>query len=259
MRLDAASHPMIKQFILTIPVRVVACACLSLSMLTVSLTSHAALTLNSTRIVFNGDKRSSSVVIRNPSKNTYAVQTWINTEADDNTTSVPFATSPPLFKINPSGEQLLQINGLPNTLPHDRESLFFFNLQEIPQATTETSNQLNIAMRTRVKLFYRPAKLKGKPTDHLKSLTFSVTERDGVKQLLVNNPSPFHITFIRLKVDGQGQQHTLKNTAMLAPFSERLYPLPGIARTAGLQAHFSVINDYGGYTDPLSAPVQPAN
>lgn len=132
----------------TIPARVVVCVCLTLLMLTLSVNSHAALTLNNTRLVFNGDKRSTSVVVRNPSKSIYAVQAWINTDADDNTTSVPFATSPPLFKINPNSEQLLKIIGLPNTLPHDRESLFFFNVQEIPQVSSDTGNQLNIALRT---------------------------------------------------------------------------------------------------------------
>ncbi|HGY3555887.1 MULTISPECIES: molecular chaperone [Pseudomonas] len=243
----------------TIPARVVACACLTLLMLTFSVSSHAALTLNNTRLVFNGDKRSTSVVVRNPSKSIYAVQAWINTDADDNTTSVPFATSPPLFKINPNSEQLLKIIGLPNTLPHDRESLFFFNVQEIPQVSSDTGNQLNIALRTRIKLFYRPHTLKGTPTDHLNSLTFSLSVRNGVEQLVVKNPSPFHITFNRLEVNGQGQQTTLKNTAMLEPFGEKAYPLTGITRASSLQARFSIVNDYGGFTEPLSAPIQLAN
>jgi len=259
MRLGAASYPMIKQLTPMTIVRVIAFACLTVQMLTYSVTSHAALTLNNTRIIYNSDKRNTSVVVRNPSKSTYAVQSWINTEADDNTTSVPFTTSPPLFRIDPSSEQLVHINALPNQLPQDRESLFFFNMQEIPQASNEAGNHLNIAIRTRIKLFYRPQQLKGTPTDHYKSLTFSVSERQGVKQLLVNNPTPFHITFIRLEVHGKGQQQAVKNTAMLAPFSEQAYPLTGITHTAALKANFSVINDYGGYTTPFSAPIQLAN
>jgi len=76
---------------------------------------------------------------------------------------------------------------------------------------------------------------------------------------VVKNPSPFHITFNRLEVNGPGQQHTLKNTAMLEPFGEKAYPLTGITRASSLQARFSIVNDYGGFTEPLSAPIQLAN
>jgi len=217
--------------------------------------SQAALTLNNTRIVFNGDKRSTSVIVKNPSQSTYAVQTWVNTVTDDTTTAVPFSTSPLLFKINAGSEQLVQINGLPNTLPKDRESLFFFNMQEIPEVSSEPGNQLNIALRTRIKLFYRPAALKGTATDQLKSLTFTLNEHNGVPHLLVRNPSPFHVTFIRLEVKGAGQHHKLKNTAMLDPFGEQAYPLTNLKPDANLQAQFSVINDYGGYTDPMTLPI----
>ncbi|MBO9549834.1 molecular chaperone [Pseudomonas sp.] len=247
---------MIKQFMYTLSVRVGACACLALSMLIFSATSHAALTLNNTRIVVSSDKRSASVVVRNPSKSTYAVQTWINTEADDNTTVVPFATSPPFFKVSPESEQLLRINVLPNSLPQDRESLFFFNMQEIPHASAEPGNQLSIAMRTRIKLFYRPQQLKGKPTEQLESLTFSINERKGVKQLVINNPTPFHITFISLKVQTDGRGHKIDSAQMLPPLSRQAYALANVPLNASSSISFSVINDFGGYTQPLTRPIQ---
>ncbi|MGX1017612.1 P pilus assembly chaperone PapD [Pseudomonas sp. Y3 TE3536] len=250
---------MINPLRFTAGLRFAACISLAISMLAAPAISQAALTLNNTRIVFNGDKRSTSVIVKNPSKSTYAVQTWINTVADDTTTAVPFAISPILFKLNAANEQLIQISGLPHTLPNDRESLFFFNLQEIPQASTEPGNQLNIALRTRIKLFYRPPALKGTPAGQLKSLMFSLSEKNGTHSLLVRNPSPFHITFVRLEVSGQGQQHTLNNTDMLEPFAEHAYPLTGIKPAPGLQAQFSVINDYGGYTEPLTLPIHLPN
>lgn len=104
-------------------------ACLA----TLSSTSEAALTISATRVVHLSDKHSSSVVVANPSKAPYAVQAWVNTQADDTSTSVPFAVSPTLFRLDPKREQLVKINALPNDLPDDRESLFYFNIQEIPQ------------------------------------------------------------------------------------------------------------------------------
>jgi P pilus assembly chaperone PapD len=105
-------------------------ACLAATLLP----AQAALTVSTTRIVFDSDKRSTSVVIANPSPRPYAVQTWINTSKDDTDTPVPLATSPGLFRLDPRKEQMVQISRLPNTLPKDRETLFYLNVQEIPEA-----------------------------------------------------------------------------------------------------------------------------
>ncbi len=115
-------------------------------------TAQAALTVNTTRIVFDSDNSSTSVVIANPSPRPYAVQTWVNTAKDDTDTAVPLATSPGLFRLDPGKEQMVQISRLPNKLPKDRETLFYLNVQEIPEATPGDVNVLNIALRTRLKL-----------------------------------------------------------------------------------------------------------
>ncbi|MFK3774865.1 molecular chaperone [Pseudomonas sp. NPDC089406] len=217
--------------------------------------SHAALTLNNTRVVFDSDKRSTAVVIRNPSKATYAVQAWVNTEADADTVSVPFLPSPQLFRLAPDKEQQVQITLLPNDLPTDRESLFYFNVQEIPQVDASAKNALSIALRTRIKLFYRPHQLEGSPTRQLKSLVFSLVNEQGAPALRVENPTPFHITFSRMEVSGNGQYATPQATDMLAPHSSLVYPLPGIRPAPDLQVLFSIINDYGGHSAPVTLPI----
>lgn len=45
--------------------------------------AHAALTISSTRIIYESTQRSASVVIANPSQRPFAAQTWVNTQADD--------------------------------------------------------------------------------------------------------------------------------------------------------------------------------
>lgn len=49
-------------------------------------------------------------------------------------------------------------------LPQDRESLFYFNLREIPPRS-EKANVLQIALQTKIKLFYRPAAIKTRPNE----------------------------------------------------------------------------------------------
>ncbi|CAM3964231.1 putative fimbrial chaperone YadV [Pseudomonas reidholzensis] len=230
-------------------------ACLGLCTLALPSSGSAALSLNNTRVIFDSDKRSTSVVINNPSVRPYAVQAWVNTLADDTSSAVPFIPSPPLFRLEPGKEQMVQINGLPTDLPEDRESLFFFNVQEIPQTHEASGNVLNIAMRTRIKLFYRPAQLQGNPLASLKDLKFSLESGKGQAQLRVHNPTPYHMTFIRLEIKGGGQHHSLKEAEMISPFGQRAYPISGVQPKAGLQAEFSVINDYGGYSAPTTLPI----
>lgn len=219
---------------------------------------NAALTINGTRVVFESDKRNVSVIVTNPGTATYAVQTWINTAADDTTTAVPFISSPPLFRLDPKKEQQVQINGLPNDLPKDRESLFYFNVQEIPQADAgKQGNVLNIALRSRLKLFYRPSELKDNPTVRLKDLQWSIKTADGKTRLTVDNPTPFHVSFTRIALAGAGQQETLGSPEMVAPKSSQSYSLSTIKTVKDLHVTFSAINDYGAVTSPLSAAVQP--
>ncbi|EST17033.1 hypothetical protein EDP1_3836 [Pseudomonas putida S610] len=218
-------------------------------------TLQAALTLSNTRIVYPSDSRSTSVVVRNPSKQIYAAQVWINTQADDSVTAVPLLPSPQLFRLDPGQEQLLQISALPNDLPDDRESLFFFNLQEIPQAVPGQYNALNIALRTRLKLFYRPHAIKGSPATQANQLQFSLHSANGRTQLKAHNPTPFHITFSQLEVVGAQRSGKLEKLPMLSPFSDHYVPLEGVRPGPDLQARFSIINDFGGYTKPVTLPI----
>lgn len=216
--------------------------------------SHGALTIGATRVVFDGAQRNTTVMVRNPSSQVYAAQVWINTEADDTTTPVPFMPSPGLFRLDPDKEQLVRINGLPNNLPQDRESLFYFNLQEIPQARPdgEKGNVLTIALRTRIKVFYRPDAIKGEPHKQLGELTWHWDTK--ARQLVVNNPTPYHYTFKRLEA-GEPQRQRIE-PGMVAPFSQQRFSL---AQGQGQPSHvrFSAINDYGGISDLLNVVVQP--
>ncbi|EJT85635.1 pili assembly chaperone [Pseudomonas putida S11] len=186
-------HPTSSKFNLTSAYALATCM-----LLLAPFSANAALTISSTRIIQPSDRQSTSIVVANPSNRAYAAQAWINTEADDSTTAVPLIASPALFRIDPASEQTVQFNRLPNDLPKDRESLFFFNLQEIPQANDKPDNVLNIALRTRIKVFFRPSQLKGRPQDHLKNLTWSVQSINGKPHLVVDNPSPYYFTFNQL-------------------------------------------------------------
>jgi P pilus assembly chaperone PapD len=212
--------------------------------------AQAALTVNTTRIVFDSDKRNTSVVIANPSPRPYAVQSWINTAKDDTQTAVPLATSPGLFTLEPGKEQMVQISRLPNRLPQDRETLFYLNVQEIPEASEEV-NVLNIALRTRLKLFYRPSQFKDRPADRIDALKWSLRQGAGRLQLMVDNPTPYHYTFARLEVSAAGITEAIQTLDMAPPFGQQVYDLTRIQSAQGAQLTFTTINDYGVATPPV--------
>ncbi|MFO3724590.1 molecular chaperone [Pseudomonas sp. HLMP] len=233
-----------------LPVAVAAC----LGLLS-PLDAQAALTISATRLIQPSDKHSTSLIVANPSQRTYAAQAWVNTSTDDNATAVPLIASPALFRIDPGSEQTVQINRLPNDLPQDRESLFFFNLQEIPQSDAEPGNALTIAMRTRIKVFYRPSQLKGRPQDRLAELAWSVQSIEGKAHLVVDNPSPFHFTFNQLTVTGPQASEKIESRHMALPLGRQTYPLHTLSVQDGLKVEFTTVNDYGGITPKVISPV----
>lgn len=220
-------------------------------------TSHAGVMLGGTRIVFDGSKRDASITVGNTTSQPYAVQTWVNTEADDNTTATPFVATPPLFRLDPQKEQMVRIQKVPGELPQDRESVFYFNAQEIPVAAKAGENTLKIALRTRIKLFYRPPGLKGNSLDALETLRWSLVQEQGQTILVVNNPSAFHVSFIGVKVAAGAQSLEVKEPKMVAPMSSQRYALPGFSSRNG-EVMFSAINDFGGYSEPTTVPLTSA-
>lgn len=50
------------------------------------------------------------------------------------------------------------------SLPKDRETLFYFNVREIPPKS-DKENVLQVALQSRLKLFYRPESIKKKAND----------------------------------------------------------------------------------------------
>ncbi|MEX5506351.1 molecular chaperone [Pseudomonas putida] len=221
--------------------------------------AQAELAINTTRVVFESNKRNASVVIANPSTRPFAVQTWVNTAKDDTETPVPLATSPGLFKLAPGKEQMVQISRLPNDLPSDRETLFYLNVQEIPEVDPEAKNALYFALRTRLKVFYRPSELKGLPAEYIHHLKWSVRKAAGGIQLVVDNPTPYHYTFSRMEVKDASTTEPIAARAMAPPFGQQVYELERIKSATGLQLSFTTINDYGVPTPVVNTPLPNAN
>lgn len=153
---------------------------------------------------------------------------------EGNANKAPFIITPPLYRLN-GGQQNIERILLTGSLPQDKESLFWLNIKAIPSATKQV-NSLQIAVKTRIKLIYRPEKLKAStPEDQVNKLTWS---RSGNK-IQVSNPTPYVINFNDINVGGK----KLEEASWVAPGAVAAFSLP--PGNSGNQIQFSVINDYG--------------
>ncbi|KAB8305973.1 fimbrial biogenesis chaperone [Rahnella contaminans] len=207
--------------------------------LSIQLSYGGGILVGRTRVIYDANKKEASLPLSNKSENKpFLIQSWIDN--GDGKTRGPFVVTPPLFRLNANDENNLRISYTGGELPQDKESIFYINVRAIPSTPKNDINELRLVIKTRIKLFYRPEKLQGKPYDAYKLLTFV---RSG-GQLLITNPSPYYVVFSYLTVGNT----VLKDTDMIAPGGQLNVALP--ANNTGNTVEWSAINDYGGDTTP---------
>lgn len=188
------------------------------SLFLITTSSHAAFTLNSTRYIFDEKKENISLQVDNESSQEYGGQIWIeNQEQSDK--NVYFAPSPTFFKVTGQHKQVLRILKINDTLPKDKESLFWINVQEIPKAPKDGANALSIALHTQVKMIYRPNTLKGNRENAEKNIKLI---NDGSGTVLFND-SPYYFAVVNVKQNGKNVnlEEDIKNKiAVFSPFEK---------------------------------------
>ena len=163
---------------------------LAMALLPLTLTSASAgVIIGGTRIIFDGAKKEASISITNPDNVPYLIQSWIDVK-DEQSGKVPFIITPPLYRLD-GGQKNLERIVMTGSLPQGQESLFWLNIKAIPSASKQM-NSLQIAVKTRIKLIYRPEGLRAStPEDQANKLTW----RRAGNTLQVNNPTPYVINF----------------------------------------------------------------
>ena len=133
-------------------------------------TVQAAVVIAGTRVVYPASEREVTINLTNKGATPLLVQSWLDegdTKAKPENISVPFTLSPPMFRMNPAKGQTLRLLATPDAvekLPKDKESVFWLNVMEIPpkpQGEAANENMMQLAFKTRIKVFYRPKGLKG--------------------------------------------------------------------------------------------------
>lgn len=206
-------------------------------------TAQAAIALDRTRVIFDGSVQSVSLSVSNQNKQLpYLAQGWLEDE-QGNKIQNPLTVLPPVQRIEPGKPSQVKIQALPaaKMLPQDRETLYYFNLREIPPKSNKP-NSLQIALQTRIKLFYRPAAIA--PERNAAPWQEQLTLSKQGDKYVVNNPTPYYVTIIDAAGRKEGSGAKSFEPFMVPPKGSA--PLTVSAGSVGSSPVLTYINDYGG-------------
>ena len=215
---------------------------LPLMLLTISLGCNAAVQPDRTRIVFNANDKATSLRIENQSdKLPYLAYSWIENEKGEKSDALLVAL-PPIQRLEPKATSQVRVVKQASTtqLPGDRETLFFYNMREIPPAPDKSSDHaiLQVAIQSRIKLFWRPAALRKKAGEKVE-LQLQVSQQGN--QLTLKNPTAYYLTIAYLGRNEKGVLPGFK-TVMVAPFST---VNTNTGSYSGSQFYLGYMDDYG--------------
>ncbi len=206
----------------------------------------AGVGLGATRVVYPSDQKQVTLgVSNNDDKGTFLIQSWV--ENADGQKDGRFVITPPLFLMQGKKENTLRIIDATNhSLPKDRESLFWVNVKAIPSLdkSQQQDNTLQLAITSRIKLFYRPRGLNIAPDKAPEQLRF---KRSG-NVLSIVNPTPYFVTLTELNAGIR----ILPGT-MVLPMDSATVTLPA---DAGSAITYRTINDYGALTPAMKGVMQ---
>lgn len=211
--------------------------------------------INATRLIYPEGAGSISVTVRNTlTHEPYLVQASISIKQDMQATA-PFTLTPPLFRLEPQSTNQLRIAFTGQSLPADRESVFYLHATAIPASErldpssriNDVQAHLRFGVGSIIKLFYRPASLNGSSSAAQGGLKFSRVAGG----LMLNNPSPFFISLAEVTADGKRLPLNTPDSLMVPPYGSHIWRVKA-SLAAHTRVQWQTINDSGGI-DAFSA------
>jgi len=215
---------------------------------------RADVVVSGTRVIYPGKAREVTVQLTNNGSTPSLVQAWLdagNPKVSPEHSDAPFVLTPPIFRLDPHKGQTLRLMYTGRPLPQDRESVFWLNVLEVPPMPQNGAgkNYLQLAFRSRLKVFFRPPGLPGRADEAPLKLRWRVVPGKGGHgfDLACENPSPYYVSFSRVGVVVDGNAYTFDKGGMVNPRATATFPLSGLTSPPppGTEVDFTSINDYG--------------
>ncbi|MEG1467760.1 MAG: molecular chaperone [Hafnia sp.] len=182
---------------------------------------HAGFSLSTTRVVFPSNEHEYDLTVT-AGDDDVVFQSWLEKDGDSSV-DTPFSVIPSLGRIHSSQAQIIKIVYQGISMPKDRESLFWLNVQEIPRISASMaegkSSGLSFTIRQRIKMFFRPDSVKTDPITMTERLDI-VLGKDG-KVLKIFNSSNNFITLIGFnRHKNINDKEVILDSIMIPPLSE---------------------------------------
>lgn len=207
---------------------------------------EASVSLSGTRLIFDGRYPEATLQVTNRGAGEVLIQTRLSDPRDDDDTpfdqrqALPFAVTPHLQRLAPGSRQTLRIFYQGEGMPNGRESLLHLYVTQVPRRIHGEA-QLNIAIRQRINVFFRPTGLEGDPASTAETLRWSLSRSAPDAPILrVVNPTPYHVALQELYLDGV----RVSESHLLEPGARYHWTLS--ATGSGLGLRFKALTDYGG-------------
>lgn len=238
-------------------------ACLALATCALGLLSlqatpaRAGVIIYGTRVIFPAEQQEVVVRLENKGDRPALVQTWLDTgelDSTPQTAQTPFTLSPPIFRIEPHQQQALRLRYVGEQLPTDHESLYWLNVLEVPpRSANAEQNNLELAFRTRLRVFLRPRALPYPVGSAPAKLQWQLVPHGQGYALQATNPTPYHISVTTVDLLSDGKRFSKApnkeaNDGLLMPAGAvKLFALPQLRdRPNGVpKVEFTTVSDYG--------------
>ena len=220
--------------------------------------AQADVIIESTRVIYNESRREVSFKVSNVSKDMPAfVQMWLddgNAAATPEEAVTPFNLTPPIARLRADTGQVVRLAYTGEPLPQDRESLFYFNMLELPQKSN-VENKLTFAVRTRIKVFFRPKAVRADPASVMNQVVWQVVQQNNQWVAEATNPTPFHMSFFSVSPGQNGNYEPGVDGGMVAPKGKFSVVLGEVGKIKPFsQIKVEYINDFGG-NSPIEVPI----
>lgn len=196
--------------------------------------------LGSTRVIFPTNSAQMPLLISNSSTDDhYLINSWI--EDQNEKKSNDLLVTPPIYVSKPKTDNALKIVKIKENFPLDRETLYYVNIKSVPSANKEmleSTNVLQLAVLSRIKLFVRPEGLK--PIENFEKY---IQLKKINNQYFISNPTPFYLNLVMVKINGKD----LNPGLTIKPLSDYQLDSKNISTVS-----FKMINDYGGLSETIN-------
>lgn len=217
--------------------------------------ANADIVISGTRVIYPESAKDVIVNLENKGNNPLLVQSWLDDgrdTVDPQELKLPFVITPPVTRVDPKKGQSIRVTWLGTPMPQDRESLFWFNVLEVPPKgkAEENQNMLQLAFRTRIKLFFRPNGLKGTPEEAAKNLKWSQQKQAGGLVLVAKNDAAYNVSLASTELEVNGKKYEVESHSV-KPFSSEVMKVNGLSGISSGKVKYAAINDYGGMEEHI--------